>query len=255
MVFTANYFNNHYQKDIIDVNEHLIDSVDYDFSVVVIKEFNKKIAIDIIKNFVLKNTEILTQINMLDCLGIIVKNEIENDIFLRKKYIVNKTYNKYLITYSSSLQYIGVQITLKYNNTLFQIVEILFWYDNIISENIHTNEFIKNECILYQTNEFKILLPNLIILIKSNIISIQSRIITYQFNKCAKDYYRIKYIKLIYDIKNTILLNKNNILNENDITINNFIINTKKIYDKNPNIFKLPYSICSFENTDEYTKN
>jgi hypothetical protein len=248
-------FNNHYKKDIIDVKEYLIDSIDYDFSIVVTKEFNKNIAINIVENFILKNTEILFQLNMLDKLNIINKNDIKNDDFLCKKHIINKNYNKYLITCSHSNQYTGIQFTLKYNNTLFQIVEILFWYDNTISENIHTDEFIKNKCIFYQTNEFKILLPNLVTLIKSNVISIQSRIMTYQFNKCAKDYYRIKYIKLIYDIKNSDILTNNAILNDNDIIMNNIIINTKKIYSKNPNIFKLPYSICSLENTDKYKKD
>ena len=237
-------FNEYYKKDIISIDENLINSIDYDFSIMVNPSFNKEAVIQIIKNIVDNNKKIIFELNNNSSLNVIEKKDIKNDLFLKNKQIINKNYDKILITYSHSYEYTGIQFTLKFNNKLFQIVELLFWHNFTISDNINIFELTKNKCILYQTDNFKILLPNLSILIKSNIISMKSRIKTSQFNKCTKDYYRIKYIKLIYDIiSNEINTTNNNIINE-------YILSTKKIYDKNMNIFKFPYTICSLNNID-----
>ncbi len=73
-----------------------------------------------------------------------------------------------------------------------------------------------------------------------------SRLINNYYNKCTKDYYRLKYL---YEISK---LPCNNIKDQ----IDDMIINVKKINEKeNPYLFKLPYSICSLENTDENKEN
>jgi hypothetical protein len=207
--------------------------------------FNKDVVIQIIKNIVDENKKIISEINDNIDLDIINKNDIKNDLFLKNKKIINKNYGKLLITISHSNEYTAFQFTLKYKNNLFQIIELLFWYNYSISDNINIFDLTKNKCILYQTDEFKILLPNLTTLIKSNIISMKSRIKISQFNKCTKDFYRIKYVNLIYEFVN------NNMLNIEDILINKIILDTKKIYKKNLNIFKFPYTICSLSNSDK----
>lgn len=78
----------------------------------------------------------------------------------------------------------------------------------------------------------------------------QSRIVNSQYNKCTKDYYRLNFIKKISELN--IILDKNN--NKN-LFIENIIKKVMQIYKKdNPNIFKLPYSICSLEKTDNDKK-
>lgn len=101
----------------------------------------------------------------------------------------------------------------------------------------------------FQTNEFKILLPDITMLLKTNVNSMKSRLQNKYFNKCTKDYYRLKFIELINN-KNSI--NKNNI---DDEYIKSSINNIDKIYKKdNPELFKLPYSICSLKNIYEQEK-
>jgi hypothetical protein len=241
-------FNQYYNKDIINIDENLINSIDYDFSIMVNQTFDKDKALKIINDIINGNIDIIIKLNNIVELDVIYKNDIQKNIFLKRKHIINEDYNKLLITLSHSKDYIGIQFTLKYKNNFFQIIELLFWYNYTISENISISDFTKNKCILYKTDDFKILLPNLTMLIKSNIMSMKSRITTHQFNKCTKDYYRIKYIKLIYDFIN------NDNKNIKDVIINKIILDTQKIYEKNINIFKLPYSICSLNNTDDDKK-
>ena len=67
-----------------------------------------------------------------------------------------------------------------------------------------------------------------------------------EFNKCVKDYYRLKFIELINNI------NSSNEENIKDKYIKLSIKNIDKTYKKdNPNLFKLPYSICSLDNIEE----
>lgn len=240
------FFNKFFNKDIVSIEDNLLDSIDYDLSIIVNNTFNKDIAKQIIEKIIKENTYIINNITNIDNLEIISKEDIKADIFLYGKNIINKNYTKILITFSHSRNYIAIQFTIKYKNRLYQIIELLFWYNEIISNNIHKKEFEINKCILFQTDKFKILLPDLSTLIKTNIISMQSRIINNQYNKCTKDYYRLQFIKLISDISSE---------NINDNIIKNIILKLKQIYKKeNPNLFKLPYSICSLEKTDNEKK-
>ena len=129
---------------------------------------------------------------------------------------------------------------------MYQIVEFLFWKNKLLTGNISLNVLKINKCVLYQNKDIRFLLPNLTILIKTNILSMHSRLIDNFYNKCAKDYHRLKYL---YDVSR---LPFNNI---EDI-IDDMIMNVKKIYEKeNPNLFKLPYSICSLDNNNDEDKN
>ena len=80
----------------------------------------------------------------------------------------------------------------------------------------------------------------------------QSRLINNQYNKCTKDYYRLNFVKKISEIK----FDYEKIINSNDkIFFEKFINKSNLIYKKdNPNLFKLPFNICSLENKDDEKK-
>ena len=248
-------FYNKYFKDIIDVNDYLINSIDYDFSIIVKKNFNKNTFKDIINLIINNNMNEFININNNNKLQKINKNDIDNDFFLNNKKIIkfkknNEELENILLTYSDSgNDYLSIQINIKIEEKIYQIIELLFWRNELISNLIYLKDFDINKCVLFQTNKFKILLPDITMLLKTNINSMKSRLQNKEFNKCAKDYYRLKFIELINDKK---YINKDNIKNE---YIKLSIKNINKIYKKdNPNIFKLPYSICSLQNKKEQEK-
>lgn len=146
------------------------------------------------------------------------------------------------MTYSDSgIDYFSIQINIKIDGKIYQIIELLFWRNEIISNSIYLKDFDINKSILFQTNKFKIILPDITMLLKTNINSMKSRLQNKEFNKCSKDYYRLKFIELV-NIKKT----------NDDFDIDEYIKlsikNIDKIYKKeNPNIFKFPFSICSLE--------
>jgi hypothetical protein len=70
----------------------------------------------------------------------------------------------------------------------------------------------------------------------------KSRLQNKEYNKCSKDYYRLKFIELINNKK----INYNDYITDEYIKLS--IKNIDKIYKKeNPNIFKFPFTICSLE--------
>ena len=183
---------------------------------------------------------------------IIDKNDVKNDIFLKDKKILkiknnSDELNKILLTYSDNgSEYFSIQINIKINDKIYQIIELLFWRKEIISNSIYLKDFDINTSVLYQTEKFKILLPDITMLLKTNINSMKSRLQNKDFNKCSKDYYRLKFIELINNKK---INYKDEIIDE---YIKLSIKNIDKIYKKeNPNIFKFPYSICSIDNIKE----
>ena len=76
----------------------------------------------------------------------------------------------------------------------------------------------------------------------------KSRLQNKDFNKCTKDYYRLKFIELINNKKITY-----NDIDDDYIKLS--MQNINKIYKKdNPNMFKFPFSICSLEDTNQQEK-
>ena len=248
----AKLFNEYFNNAMVSIKDYLIESIDYDMSILVKNTFDKKIAKDIIQKILTNNKLLIEQINNLNELESITKEDIKKNEFLKSKDIIDKNFNKMLITLSHNKVYTSIHFTIKYKNNLFQIIELLFWYDNVISNTIYKNEFDTNKCVLYQNTQFKILLPNITTLIKSNITSMQSRLINNQYNKCTKDYYRLNFVKKISEIK----FDYEKIINSNDkIFFEKFINKSNLIYKKdNPNLFKLPFNICSLENKDDEKK-
>lgn len=243
------FLDKYYNKEIINYDDCLIDSIDYDFSIIVNDTFNKKEAKKIIDEIYNFNINIINKINNINVLENIEFEDIKNNLFLKSKKVIFYDKNKLLFTYSDGNNYLSVQINIKYNNLIYQLIELVFWYNDIISNSIYKKEFDINKCVFYQTNEFKILLPELSTLVKTNILSIKSRILNNEFNKCTKDYNRLKFIDLI----NTI--NNNNINIIDNIIIKSSILKLNKLYKKeNPNLFKLPNSICSLYNSDNDKK-
>lgn len=248
----AKLFNEYFNNDIVSIKDYLIESIDYDMSILVNNTFDKNIAKNIIKKILINNTPLIEKINDIEELEIIAKEDIKNNEFLKTKDIIDKNFKKILITLSHNKSYTAIHFTIKYKGILFQIIELLFWYNGVISSTIHKNEFYINKCVLYQNKDFKILLPSVKTLIQSNITSMQSRLINNQYNKCTKDYYRLNFIKLISEIQLDYTKINNN---DEKIFFENFINNGKLIYKKdNPYILKLPFNICSLEKTDEEKK-
>ena len=248
------FYNKYFKKDIVNLNEYLINSIDYDFSIIVKQNFTKDIFKSIIESIIKNNIKEFIYINENKKLQKIEKKDIENDIFLNNKKTLpiisgDNTLNNILLTYSNGNEYFSIQISIKIKDMLYQIIELLFWRNEIISNSIYLKDFEINKCLFFQTNEFEILLPDITTLLKTNINSMKLRLQNKEFNKCAKDYYRLKFIELIND-KNFI-----NDVNIKDKYIQTTIKNIDKIYKKdNPNLFKLPYSICSLTNIEEQEK-
>ena len=248
------FYNKYFKDDIIDLNDCLIDSIDYDFSIIVKQTFTKDIFKSIIESIIQNNIKEFIYINKNKKLQTIDKKDIKNDIFLNSKKtlpIINddNTLNNILLTYSSGTEYYSIQISIKIEDKLYQIIELLFWRNEIISNSIYLKDFDINKCIFFKTNEFKILLPDIITLLKTNINSMKIRLQNKEFNKCAKDYYRLKFIELINNINS---INEKNIKDKYILSSIKYI---DKIYKKdNPNLFKLPYSICSLDNIEEQEK-
>ena len=246
------FYNNYFRKDVIKLNNHLIESIDYDFSIIVNKSFNINIFKEIINLINGNNINIINNINNNQELQDINIDDIKIDIFLQNKKIlkISDKIKKILLTYNTGKEYYSFQINIKYNSKIYQILELLFWRDGIISNSIYIIDFEINKCVLFQTNEFKILLPDIAMLVKTNIISLKSRLQNNNFNKCTKDYYRLKFIELINKINN------DNIDDIDDPVIKSSMIKINQIYNKeNSEIFKLPYSICSLHNDDIDKKN
>jgi hypothetical protein len=239
------FYNKYFKKDIIDLNDCLIDSIDYDFSIVVKPNFDKNIFKLIITTLIKNNINEFININNSNKIQYINDDDIKNDIFLNGKNklpIVNNgnSLNNILLTYSYGSVYFSIQISIKINGKIYQIIELLFWRNEIISNTIYLKDFEINKCLFFQTDKFKILLPDVSVLLKTNIISMKFRLLNKEFNKCAKDYYRLRFIDLIND-KNSI-----DIENIKDDFMELSIKAINKIYKKdNPDLFKLPNSICS----------
>lgn len=248
------FYNKYFNEDIIDLNDYLINSIDYDFSILVYEKFDKTIFMSILKDIVVNNMNLMKEINDNNKLQSINKNDIKNDIFLRNKKRINliedeNKLNNIIFTYSDSgSDYFSIQLSIKFNNKIYQIIELLFWRNEIISNLIYLKDFEINKSIFFQTNDFKIILPDIEMLLKTNMYSMKIRLQNKDFNKCKKDFYRLKFIELLNNFPNKEEL-KNNIKDEN---IKKSIEKIVKIYKKdNPYIFKLPYSICSLEDNTE----
>ena len=247
------FYNQYFKEDIINLNDCLIDSIDYDFSIIVKPSFDKDNFKNIITSIINNNMKEFTNIDKNIKLQFIEKNDTKNDVFLKNKKILkiknnNEELKKILLTYSDSgNDYFSIQLNIKIDEKIYQIIELLFWRNEIISNSLYLKDFDVNKSVLFQIDKFKILLPDITILLKTNINSMKSRLQNNDFNKCAKDYYRLKFIELIN--------NKKINYNINDEYIKILIKNIDKIYKKeNPDIFKLPFSICSLNNIKEQEK-
>ena len=248
---------NQFYDDKFNLSRILIDTVDYDFSFMMKSTFTNAIFKGYIKT-ILKISELF--INQMDGqkdLQIITKTDIKNDAFLSCKNIVNKgDKNKIIITYSNGQEYCSIQMTIKYNYELYQIMEIHFWKNSIISNVIVEQCFLKNKCILYINNDLTILLPDIILLIQSNILSLHDRLIINNFEKCNKDYNRLAFLEYVSNIQKDMIIVENKFITENQFNILKGIFKqVHRIYKKeNPNIFKLPNTICSMDDTYENKK-
>ena len=214
------FYNKYFKEDIIDLNDCLINSIDYDFSIIVKQNFNKDSFKSIIDSIIKNNIKEFVNINNNNKLQIIDNIDIKNDSFLHNKKILpitnnNNKLNNLLMTYSIGTEYFSMQINIKVEEKIYQIIEILFWRNEIISNSIYLKdfEFDINKIVFFQTNEFKILLPDIIMLLKTNINSMKSRLQNKNFYKCVKDYYRLKFIELV----NIEKIMYDNDINDNDI--------------------------------------
>ena len=225
--------------------EIIIGSLDYDVSIIVNNNFTQINAIDIFNNFIIKNEWFFIKLNELNSLDIITKNDIKKDIFLKTKKILNKDHKIFLFTFTKNIKYLGFQISIKYNNILYQILEIIFWFNYTISDNLNITHFNTYSNILYDFDNLNILLPFPSLLIQSNIISIESRYNSNSFEKCSKDFFRILFF---YDIIKSEYIIKN----DNIILIQKLL---KLLFEKiNNKIFKLPFTICNLNITFENKK-
>ena len=100
--------------------------------------------------------------------------------------------------------------------------------------------------IVYKTDKYKIILPNILILVKTNVLSLQLRTLDKKINNCIKDYNRLCYIK---NICNTFNFNKGEYVL---CPIKYSLWQTKNNFNREfENILKYPYSIYSMDNTHE----
>lgn len=241
----SKFLNKNYKNKVIDYNDNLINSLDYDISVMVEENFDNNTFRNLITEIMDNAKTLINNINLNNILEKIDTNDIKTDVFLKSKKIANVNSNKVVITFSTGKEYNSVQLSIKYKNILHQIIEFLFWKNKLLTGNISIDVLKNNKCILYQSNDMIFLLPNLAILIKTNILSMQSRLINNSYNKCTKDYYRLKYL---FDVSNVVVEDIKDVIND-------MIINVKKIYEKeNPDLFKLPFSICSLEDDNNKKK-
>ena len=232
--------------DIPKYEEIIISSTDYDISILIKDDCDIKQCITIINDFINNNLWFFNIIKNEIKFEKINKDDIKNDNFLKTKKIINKDYNNYIITYTKTENYIGFQISIKFNNILFQIYEILFWLNSILNDNVFIQQFKQHNNILYINNDIKIILLHPVLLINMNTFSIESRFNKYYFEKCSKDYFRLLFLSNLINCK----VNHNNLIIENLI----FLIDKKfiKIYNK---IFKFPFTICNLKISDEEKKH
>lgn len=248
------FYNKFYKNNNVGLNNYLIDSIDFDFSIIVKQTFTIESLKSIIESIIQNNINEFINLNNNSNLQTIDKKDVKKDLFLNGKKMLpiinnNNTLDKILLTYSSGTEYHSIQISIKIKNKLYQIIELLFWRNEIISNLVYLKDLFVNKCVFFQTDRFKILLPNITTLLKTNINSMKLRLQNNEFNKCAKDYSRLKFIESL-NVKNSI--NEKNI---NDEYIISSIKNINKIYKKdNPNLFKFPYSICSLSNDEQQKK-
>lgn len=72
------FYNKYFKEDIIYLNDCLIDSIDYDFSIIVKPSFDKENFKNIVNLIINKNMEEFININKNNKLQIIEKNDIKN---------------------------------------------------------------------------------------------------------------------------------------------------------------------------------
>ena len=126
---------------------------------------------------------------------------------------------------------------------MYQILEIIFWFNYTISDNLNITHFNTYSNILYDFENLNILLPHPYLLVSSNIVSIENRYNTTSFEKCSKDFFRILFFHDVIDSES--------IINNTNIEIIKILL--KFLFEKiNNKIFKLPFTICNlniaFEN-------
>lgn len=228
--------------DLPKYNNFSIESIDYDISILVNNNFNINNGIDMIN--ILMQQDIFNFIKNDSNFEIITKKDILSNEFLKTKKIVNKNFNNILITYTKSKQYIGFQFSIKYKNILYQIVEILFWFNGTINDNLNITHLNLINSFLYvdNDNDIEILIINPKLLVDNNVLSITARFESMQYIKCSKDYFRLLFM---YNLPNNIEKNKNSI-------IDNILNNVTKTFNlKYPNIFNSPFKICNINETEE----
>ena len=222
--------------------EIIIGSIDYDISIIVNDNFTQINAIDIFNKFVYDNEWFFSKKNIFEN---ITKEDIKKDIFLKTKKILNKDHKIFLFTFTKNIKYLGFQISIKYNNILYQILEIIFWFNYTISDNLNIIHFNSYNNILYDFENLNILLPHPYLLVNSNIVSIENRYNTTSFEKCSKDFFRILFF---HDIINSEII-------INNINIEIIKILLKFLFEKiNNKIFKLPFTICNLNITFDNKK-
>ena len=232
-------FKNNYEVNI--PGNELIHTIDYDVSIM-FNDMNSKIYNEITTKINSCAKILINKINASDDFEIISETDIKKDNFLsRHKYA---EYKKLLFSGSASgSEYLSYCVSVKYKNKMYQIIEFLFWKNNLIHSM--SEQLLKNKkSILYQLDEHKFLLPELSILIQTNIDSMYSRINKKEYKKAVKDYHRLKYVHN--------LLEKCSEYKELKIIFEN----VKQIFKKHENVFdsiiKIYSSIYCLNTTEEY---
>ena len=232
-------FKNNYKVNIC--KNELIHTIDYDVSIM-FNYMNSEIYKEITTKISNCAKILINKINASDDFEIISETDIKEDRFLANHRYAE--YKKLLLSGSASgSEYLSYCFSVKYKNKMYQIVEFLFWKNNLIHSM--SEQLLKNKkSILYQIDQYKFLLPELSILIQTNIDSMYSRINTKEYKKAVKDYHRLKYV---YDLLEKCSENKE---------LKGIFENVKKIFKKHENLFdsiiKIYSSIYCLNITEEH---
>lgn len=59
------------------------------------------------------------------------------------------------MTYGFGFEYFSIQISVKIENKIYQIIELLFWRNEIISNTIYLKDFDINKCVFFKLMNLK----------------------------------------------------------------------------------------------------
>ena len=119
------------------------NSIDYDISISVKDSFNENDICDLLEN-VIVDEEFIEFINSNNYFEKIYDNDYINDGYL--KDMANQTSDKFLLSvgYDENKRRRDILISVKYQNKIYQLIELIFWYSffhlkKYCADNFHNN--------------------------------------------------------------------------------------------------------------------